>query len=75
MSFANSPHKKIIELQITLISKLSTSVHASNTSTWEAKAGGLKFKAILGYLVRPCAKLKKIYLKANVFLKSNCLKN
>lgn len=50
MPFANSPHKEMYRITKGR-AELSISVHASNTSTWEAKAGGqegLKFKAILG---------------------------
>jgi hypothetical protein len=35
---------------------LGVVVHTYNSNTWEVKAGGVKFKASLGYIVRPCPK-------------------
>jgi hypothetical protein len=35
-------------------------VHACNTSTWKAEAGGIWVQARLGYKVKPCHKTKHI---------------
>jgi hypothetical protein len=38
-------------------------VHTCNPNTWEAEVEVHKFKASLGYMVRPCLKKKKKNIK------------
>jgi hypothetical protein len=40
--------------------KVDMVVHVYNPSTWETKEEDLKFKVILGYILRPCLNKKPL---------------